>query len=63
MTIQDIIQRKNALNVSGILKEAFQDRTDFNRVQTKIQRGKPELTSKESESIQKALDQLKIKFT
>lgn len=62
ITVKSINERKNAINIAGILRESFPEKTDYNRVRTKIQREKPELTKAESERIQQATQKMGITF-
>lgn len=62
ITVKTINERKDSINIAGILRKSFPVKTDYNRVRTKIQREKPELTKSETQHIQKALDEMGIKF-
>lgn len=62
ITMESILERQKTINIAHILRASFSTEKDINRVRTKIARGKPELTTEESESIGKGLKKLKIKF-
>lgn len=60
--LQAIDKAKPGLSLNAILKKAFTDKKDRNRVRSKIDRGTPELTTIETKAVMKALDELGIKL-
>lgn len=60
--LQAIDKAKPGLSLNAILKKAFTDKKDRNRVRSKIDRGTPELTTIENKAVMKALDELGIKL-
>ena len=60
--LQAIDKAKPGLSLNAILKKAFTDKKDRNRVRSKIDRKTPELTEIENKAVMKALDELGIKL-